>query len=165
MDLNEMTREDFESLPNREWNQDIGMFDSIVIMPVQITMYDSLKYQVIQWLKNKFYWFDSYFIPQGLHDSGYRCMDFVACKKGKPICTLSGCSDVIHLNGIGGYGKPGNRVSPDEKVDRIDWNIDCLRTSGFLRLWAGNAQLEAGSALSSFGLYANVIKGEAADAN
>lgn len=165
MDLNKMTREDFEALPSRGWKQDIGMFDSIVIIPMEISWFDTLKYQLIQWLKSKFSWFDSYYMPQGLHDSGYRCMDFVACKKGKPICRLSGCSDVVHLNGIGGYGKPGNRVAPNDKVDRIDWNIDCLRESGFLHLWAGNAQLEAGSALSSFGLYANVQKREATDAD
>ena len=40
----------------------------------------------------------------GMHDSGFRTMDFVAYSKNEPICLLSGCSDVIHIDGIGGFG-------------------------------------------------------------
>lgn len=121
-----MTRKEFERLPRRQWNKDIGEFDCLIILPIE----------------------------DGIHESGYRLMDFVACKGNKPICRLSGCSDVIHINGIGGYGlnwlaKSGavpNRISP------IAWAIDCLPISGLLRLWC-DSTLTCGQALSSFEIW------------
>ena len=68
------TKKELESLPAREWNEDIGEFDSLIILPTK-----------------------------HLHDSGFWCMDFVAVKGSEPFCRLSGCSDVIHIDGIGGY--------------------------------------------------------------
>ena len=119
------TRKEFEALPIREWNEDIGEFDTLVILPTR-----------------------------RLHDSGFRCMDFIAIKEGTPICRLSGCSDVIHINGIGGYGfkwleKYGK--CPD-KIKPTDWSIDCLKTSGLLRIFT-HGKLRAGEALSSFELF------------
>lgn len=69
-----MTKEDFEEIPERgEWSRDIGEFDSLIIIP-----------------------------QNHVHDSGWMCMDFVAVNKdGEPICRLSGCSDVLNLDGIG----------------------------------------------------------------
>jgi hypothetical protein len=69
--IEEMTRKEFEELPLRGWDEDIGKFDSLIILPT----------------KRK-------------HDSGFGAMDFVACKGTLPICRLSGCSDVIHLGGM-----------------------------------------------------------------
>ena len=120
--VTECTRKDFEALPLREWNDDIGEFDSLVILPTR-----------------------------RLHDSGYRCMDFIAVIKQEPIYRLSGCSDVIHINGIGGYGKWANRV-PD-LIPPIAWSIDCLRVSGLLQIFCGKKMI-AGPALSSFDLFA-----------
>ena len=80
------------------------------------------------------------------HDSGYRCLDFVAVRNGKPVCKLSGCSDVIHIGGIGS--------SYLGKSDLVDWSIDCLPKSGLLRLFAGDAILKDGGALSSFQVFA-----------
>ena len=60
MNINDMTRKDFEALPHRKWNEEI-ICDNIIILPT----------------KRK-------------HDSGYRCMDFVAVTKNEPICLLSG---------------------------------------------------------------------------
>ena len=129
-DINEMTRKEFDALPYRGWDKNIGEFDSLVILP----------------LRTK-------------HDSGYRCMDFVAVNTGKPICRLSGCSDVIHLGGIGGFGynwvkKYGK--CPD-KIPPVGFNIDCLPKSGLLQIFCG-LKLRAGSGLSSFELYAIQVK-------
>jgi len=119
--VEEMTRKEFEKLPLREWGQDIGQFDWLVILP----------------LKEK-------------HDSGFRCMDFVACKNNEAICRLSGCSDVLHIGGIG--------ASSFGKTDFAEWTIDCLPKSGLLRLFVDRAALTAGRALSSFEVFARVRK-------
>lgn len=81
-------------------------------------------------------------------------MDFVAIKDDTPICLLSGCSDVLHIDGIGGYGndwiKQCNGVPT--KIDIAGWAINCLPKSGLLRLFC-NSKITVGSALSSFKVY------------
>ena len=127
-DLNDMTRKDFEALPHRKWDEIIEC-DSIIILPGK---------------------------PKDLHDSGYRCMDFVACNKGEAMCLLSGCSDVVHLDGIGGYGH--NWYMKREGVPKMvipkGWAIDCLPRSGLLRLWCDRSNLLCDPALASFAVYA-----------
>lgn len=108
-DYNNWPRKRFEELPARSWNEDIGEFDSLIILPMRQR-----------------------------HDSGYRCMDFVAVKDNEPFCRLSGCSDVIHIDGIGGYGH--NWLDTYSGVPHLvppsGWNIDCLPVSGLLRMWS-----------------------------
>jgi len=115
-DINKWTRSMFEALPERpSWNEDVECY-GIVILP-----------------------------SRRLHDSGYRMLDFIALgEKSTPICRLSGCSDVIHLDGI----------SAMLSTRKTAWNIDCLKKSGLLRLWNGskNRKLTAKAALSSFEL-------------
>ena len=126
--VSNMTKKDFEAVPYRKkFDEDIGLFDSLVILPT----------------RHK-------------HDSGYRCMDFVAVREGKPICRLSGCSDVIHFDGIGGYGfdwveKYGG---VPKTIEPVSWNIDCLPKSGLLQIFCGVHRLKAGCALSSFEIFA-----------
>lgn len=111
MGINEMTRKDFDELPGRKkWDEEI-LCDGIIILPGR---------------------------AKDMHDSGYRLMDFVAIKNSKPVCRLSGCSDVIHIGGIGG-----------QNVSR-SWNIDCLPKSGLLRMWMNGHFIKVGAALSSF---------------
>ena len=129
MNINKMTRRDFLKIPYRKWDKDIGEFDSLVILP-----------------RGK----------KRLHDSGYRLLDFVAVRKGKPICRLSGCSDVIHIDGIGGYGfdwveKYGTVPT---FIPPSGWSIDCLPVSGLLRIWPNSHRMTCGAALSSFEIYA-----------
>lgn len=85
-------------------------------------------------------------------------MDFVAIDKyGKPICRLSGISDVIKLDGIGGCGEwnPYTTPLPPRKIEPKSWSIDCLKTSGFLRIFARDGLfLDDPWPLSSFELYA-----------
>lgn len=122
MDIFNMTKEDFNKVPERGgWSRDIGEFNSLVIIPQDYP-----------------------------HDSGWMCMDFVAVsKEGEPICKLSGCSDVLNLDGIGGYGRDDfmfNHIKPK------GWCIDCL-PCGYLRLFS-NSVLTVGPALSNFAVYA-----------
>ena len=125
MNIFNMTKEDFEKVPGRQgWSRDVGEFDSLVIIPQDYA-----------------------------HDSGWMCMDFVAVdKNGEPICKLSGCSDVLSLDGPGGYG--------DYRADKTTiyvkpkaWSIDCL-PCGYLRVFS-NGALTAGPALSDFAVYSN----------
>jgi len=128
--VNDMTRKDFEALPHREWNDDIGTFHSMVILPGRI---------------------------KNMHDSGYRTMDFVATKDGKAICRLSGCSDVIHIEGIGGMGKyvMNSNMGNGYWLGDLShgWSIDCLPKSGLLQLFPGSGSMTVGTALSSFEVF------------
>ena len=115
----------FKLLPHRRWDEEIGEFDSLIILPTK-----------------------------HIHDSGYRALDFIATHYEKPICRLSGCSDVIHIEGIAGMGyKWLERYGrcPD-KIKPRDWSIDCLAKSGLLRLFAHH-KMVCGAALSSFEIY------------
>ena len=124
--IEKWTRKDFEALPVRDWQEEVGEFDSLVILPTR-----------------------------SMHDSGFRLMDFVAIKKSIPFIRLSGCSDVIHLDGIGGYGHNWREENGGLPVSIVPkgWSIDCLKTSGLLRIFSDDT-LKAGTALSSFDLYA-----------
>ena len=125
MDILKMKRKDFERLGRRKWSEDIGEFDSLIILP----------------LKRR-------------HDSGYRLLDFVAVKKGEPICLLSGCSDVIHIEGIAGFGFDWLRRYNEcpKLVPPTEWSIDCLPVSGLFRMFC-RGKMKAGTALSSFEIY------------
>ncbi len=129
MKISDMVRKEFDTLPTRGWNEDIGTFSSLVILPGR---------------------------AKDIHDSGYRDMDFVAIDSNdEPIARLSGGSDVVHINGIGGlgqgwlkkYGKMPDQITP------VDWSIDCLPKSGLLRLFCSH-KISCGLALSSFEVYA-----------
>lgn len=123
MHVNDMTRKQFEELPWREsWSKDVEC-TSLVILP----------------LRRK-------------HDSGYRCMDFVAVQNGEPICRVAGGSDVINLDGIGGYGEGRSGTLP-RSVPPRGWSIDCLPKSGLLHIFS-SYKLRCGLALSSFELFA-----------
>ena len=123
--INNWSRSQFKEIRDRKWNEDIGEFDSLIILPT----------------RHK-------------HDSGFACMDFIAVKGDLPIAKLSGCSDVIHIDGIGGYGfnwldKYGKCP---EKTTLIGWSIDCLFKSKLLRIFT-DKPMRAGNALSLFEIY------------
>lgn len=125
--INEMTRKDFAEIKERKsFYENIGQFRSLVIIPMNYT-----------------------------HDSGYKCMDFIAVDKNDfPICKLSGSSDVLHIDGIGGYGKDLTKRLTSQRfiVPGKGWSIDCLKTSKYLRLFC-DGELECGPALSSFEIF------------
>ena len=122
MKITEMLKEDFEKVPERtHFNEQIGLFNSLVIIPMDY-----------------------------LHDSGYKCMDFVAVdNNNEPICRLSGCSDVLHLDGIGGYGQFIEELAKNRPIE--GWSIDCL-PCGLLRIFC-SGWIEAGSAVSDFEIF------------
>lgn len=126
MNVFDMTKEDFKKVPERGgWSRDIEEFSSLVIIPLNYA-----------------------------HDSGWMCMNFVAVNKdGEPICRLSGCSDVLNLDGIGGYGYRDRRLGElSNHIEPKGWSIDCL-PCGYLRLFS-RSTMTAGAALSSFEIYA-----------
>ena len=124
MKVFDMTKEDFEKVPERGgFSKDIGKFSALVIIPQDYA-----------------------------HDSGWMCMDFVAVNENEePICRLSGCSDVLHLDGIGGYGNWRSGKLPNHIAPK-GWSIDCL-PCGYLRLFS-RSTMTASAALSSFEIYA-----------
>jgi len=106
LNINKMSVEQLHKLPFIGDNS-IGNFQGLIILP-----------------------------EEEIHDSGFRCMDFVACKGVHPICRLSGCSDVIHIDGIGGFGpRPWPANTFPQLTEPKSWSIDCLPTSGLLRLF------------------------------
>jgi hypothetical protein len=127
MNINDMTRKQFEAVPFREdWSAEVRC-DEIVILP-----------------------------QRKMHDSGYRCMDFVAVKNGEPVCRLSGDSDVIHVDGIGGFGRDWltHYGHCPDSVPPSAWSIDCLPKSGLLRMWSTRGDMICGPGMSSFEIYA-----------
>ena len=81
--------------------------------------------------------FDSFVIvPTGeLHDSGWSCMKFVLLDKLRNVIgSIGGYSDVIHIDGIGGYGRRWSDRVP-MAVPPKSWTIDCL-PCGYLRVFA-----------------------------
>lgn len=81
-------------------------------------------------------------IPTGEeHDSGFQCMEFALIgDDGAAICRVGGGSDVIVIDGIGGYGVRG--ISKALKLSNGQpvvvphgCSIDCL-PCGYLRLFS-----------------------------
>ena len=138
MNISYMTKEDFKNVPSAneygfKWKDE--KFNSIVIIPTD-----------------------------EMHESGCMCMDFVAVDSNfEPICKLSGISDVLHIDGIGGYGYKsilGAMRTSDGKavIAPKGWFIDCL-PCGYLRLASdGEMFLTSPFALSSFEIYSEVEK-------
>jgi len=157
MNITDMSYEDFLKLPHRKWDEEIEC-NSIVIIPLKINLLEMIWYNIRNILANYISIFKNPEIYEinGMHDSGYRTMDFAAIKNEQPICLLSGRSDVIHIDGIGGFGyhwyeKCGK---PPNTIRVSGWNIDCLPRSGLLRLWPSSSKVICAPALSSFEIYA-----------
>lgn len=80
-------------------------------------------------------------------------MEFVAVDRdNEPIVRISGCSDVLNINGIGGYGDWRKFTILPKTITPIAWSIDCLPKSGYLRLFCDN-ELTCGSSFSNFEIY------------
>lgn len=108
----------------KDYGEDIGEFRSLVILPTN---------KVNEELKE------------------YRLMDFVAVDfEHFPICRLSGHSDALHIDGIGGFGAWKGFI-PD-KVEKKCWTIDCLSKSGLIHIFC-NCKLKAPKSFTSFEVY------------
>ena len=81
-----------------------------------------------------------------VHDSGYRCMKYILLRWDgdchEVVGVIGGGSDMIHINGIGGYGKDWERGIATGTVERVDWSMDCLCESKCVRLFASSRDLE-----------------------
>ena len=79
-------------------------------------------------------------IPQmvvELHDSGYRFIKVALTNRGRVVGCVEGCTDVIHLNGIGGYGKFNDKYENRVRTGlapAIDWSID-VAPNGLVRVF------------------------------
>lgn len=99
-------------------------------------------------------------VPTGdIHDSGYPCMKFVLANKHDVVGCVGGYSDVIHLNGIGGYGKykgdgrDWHEAVTTKKVGVVPWSIDCM-PSGFLHVFTTDPLSIDDIICSDFNIYA-----------
>ena len=82
-----------------------------------------------------------------LHDSGYRCMKFILCMDRDIVGVVSGWSDVMHFDGIGGYGRNlGNFYNQARRMP--SYSIDCLPKSRLIRVMT-HELLEAESFVGS----------------
>ena len=155
IDINNTERSEFDKLPHRKWNEDIE-FSSMIVLPAKFDYLGVFKYKIKMFLSKLFNLPSPEIWEIGhLHDSGYRRMDFVAIKNGKPLCLLSGASDVIHIEGISGYGMNWLETyggCPD-LTRPVAWNVDCLSVSGLLHFFPSSGKMTCGSALSSFEIY------------
>lgn len=113
---------DLRKLPRRDWNVDVTGIRTLLVLPA---------------LKRG-----------GMHDSGYRCLEVVACSRDTAYCVLTQTSDVIHLGGIGGRG---NRLIKSDlnKWDPQAWAIDCIHENGAIQLFTLDAGIRVGPSLSS----------------
>lgn len=76
-------------------------------------------------------------VPTGeTHDSGYGCMKFVLTKHDEIVGSVGGGVDVVHLNGIGGYGRDWKQSLVTGLVPKVDWSIDVLNTSKCVRVFS-----------------------------
>lgn len=138
----EMSKSDFKRIPHAKWNECLEGFNSLVIIPTDYA-----------------------------HDSGYMCMEFCAVDDhDMPIALLSGCSDVLNIDGIGGYGcNLLERKKIPSLIPVKGWSIDCL-PCGYLRLFSNiHNGLKTGHALSNFEVFAEkfpqpIIKTDKEDA-
>ena len=75
-------------------------------------------------------------VPTGeLHDSGFQMMKFILCDGYNVVGAVSGFSDVVHLDGIGGYGLNYKNTVLTKTTHVIGWKMDCLPKSGCMRLF------------------------------
>lgn len=96
-------------------------------------------------------------VPTGeKHDSGWGCMKFILTdhREDRVVGAVGGWSDVVHLNGIGGYGRDWRRTIVTHMVMAVGWSIDCLPGSGCLRIFTDKKMcLKDPYVLSDFCVY------------
>lgn len=103
--------------------------------------------------------FDSIVIlpTEYIHDSGFRYLSFVLIRKNEPMGIIGGASDVVHINGMTGFGfynRSGDMTDLIEK-SRALWTIDCLPKAGLLRLFNIGGKIKIGHPeISSFEVFA-----------
>jgi hypothetical protein len=114
-----------ENVPLANWNQNIGTFESLIIIP-----------------------------QRRKHYAGFTCMGFVAVKNNIPIWRFGGSSDVVHLGGLTLGLFPNAGLATDcIKEIQSPINIDCLYPSRLLRFHSFSYNFRAGLSLSSMEIF------------
>lgn len=108
-DIKSMTLEELLAVPYSKTLEEIGVFKGFIIVPTG-----------------------------DLHDSGFGCMKFVLTLHDDIVGAVGGWCDVVHLNGIGGYGLGFRRTLTVGEVPPVDWSIDLLPGSGCLRVFSSH---------------------------
>jgi len=125
MNINSMTKKEIMNVPKREWGSGDLLCSSLIIIPADVKTFDVLKYRFLKWLSGKTNVIrePEIYEIEGLHDSGFRIMNFVAIIDNEPFCKFMGSSDVLCMNGIGGLGKDWTKKPKAEynKVDAAGW--------------------------------------------
>lgn len=106
-DIKYMTLDELLAVPYSKTRREIGAFNGFIIVPTG-----------------------------ELHDSGFGCMKFVLTKHSDIVGAVGGWCDVVHLNGIGGYGLDWQRSLKERRVLVVDWSMDLLPKSGCLRVFS-----------------------------
>lgn len=89
-----------------------------------------------------------------IHDSAYRCMKYILINNIDEIVgVIGGYSDVLNLNGIGGYGYDKLKHIKSGLIPIADWTIDCLPESRCLRLFGPRMILKDKIICSSVDIY------------
>lgn len=127
MTIFEVTKENVENLPLIKWNEETDeTFDGVLIVPTG-----------------------------EVHESGYGCMQFIFCHGEEAVKRVCRGSDVLHIDGIGGYGEYNDRwaFGVPQNLPVRWWRIDCT-PNGFLRLFTSKHEIKPGDGLSDFSIYA-----------
>ena len=104
LEVNSMSKKEFSALPQLGWNEDVGAFNSLVIVPTERRFWSAVWFKIKGKTMMLFRVNGWVGMERGMHDSGFRSMAFVPCKDGEPIGIVSGGSDALHIEGIGGFG-------------------------------------------------------------
>lgn len=127
MTIYDVTKENLEEIPLIKWGEDTDQLYNGVLI-----------------------------VPNGeIHDSGFECMDFIFCRKTEVLGRVSRCSDVLHIDGIGGYGDfhPTWNNSIPKSLPIRGWSIDCT-PKGFIRLFSTRCNFKIDTyGLSDFSIY------------
>lgn len=154
-----MTKNDFLKIPYAKWDEEIE-HDSFVIIPHEINYFDIWMYWIKYFLNKKMpkiFKSPNIYDIRGIHDSSFRLMSFALIKNDIPICLVGGCSDVINIEGIRGFGYKWyekNGKCPEFIIPK-GWSIDCLPVSGLLRIFCPQYTLISGQSLSSFEIFSH----------
>lgn len=98
---------------------------------------------------------------EGLHESGYRCMAFCLEDKGEPLGIINGWSDALFPRGAIENRSDMSLLDPDSSLPGtggrpFPWKIDCLPTSGLLRLHCSPFPLRILDVSSSLEVFVSV---------
>ena len=117
--------------------------------------YTLTEFQLIPYQKPKKKIWSVIIVPmEEIHDSGFRCMKFILCgRDGTIIGAVAGWADVIHLNGIGGYGLNWEQTMKTHMTEVVGWSMDCLQKSGCIRIFANRPLQIEDIICSDFDLY------------